>query len=92
MLEKISSLSVRLTNRLDEIGNVLSDPELIEPVHIRKFQELLSQTTAFSIAVVELNGIINKGELKSIGEINSSVSLLNSVDEFLSVTDIIFAD
>jgi hypothetical protein len=90
MQSKLNQLSTQLTNRIEQVGEVLNDSDLTKE-YVAKFQELLTQGTAFGIALVEIESNLNKGEFTTLIEINGAQSLLESIEEWLAVTDKVFA-
>ncbi|MDI5832603.1 hypothetical protein OCF84_21215 (plasmid) [Shewanella xiamenensis] len=90
LINEVSNVSSKLTNRIDQLGQSLTQPEVKGTKHERSIQELLTQATAYGIAVVELVKAVNNQQLKSIAEVNSSIELIESVKKFLALTDRLF--
>jgi hypothetical protein len=89
MQRKLNQLSTNLTNRIEQIGEVLDDSDLPKTV-LPKFQELLTQGTAFGIALVEMEASLLKGSFTTLPEINAAQNLLDSIEDWLAATDKIF--
>lgn len=91
LLNEINNVSSKLTKRIEQLGESLSQPEIKNTENSRKIEELLTQATAYGVAIVELVKAINSQKLKTIAEVNASVELVEAVKKFITITDRIFS-
>lgn len=87
----IDKLATEMTLRIEQIGEVISDPEL--PIKYKaKFQLLLETGTGFSLTLLELNKAIADKSIKTVLELQGAIDMLSSIEEWLKVTSAIFSE